>query len=254
MMLSFPLVKYVLVAALRDRLMIAMTIVLVVGASLAMFLGGSAVFEQSLFTLVFAGAALRILVVLGLVLFVVFFVRRAFDSKEIEYLLSRPVGRMSLILSFAFAFSVLCLFMGIAVGACVCAVSPHLIGYSHILWVVSIIVEMVIMANTALFFSMYISSASSATMVTLGVYVLGRLMGQLLGIVDSEIIENQGVYAMAMQMVSVITPRLDLLGQSSWLIYGMNDDYNLVYALCQGVFFSALVLLAASFDFIRREF
>ncbi len=253
-MLSFPLVKYVVMAALRDKLMIAMTIVLFVGASLAMFLGSAAIVEKSLFTIVFVGAGSRILVVLGLVLFVVFFIRRAFDSKEIEYLLSRPVGRLSIILSFAFAFSILCVFMGLGVGACVFAVSPHLFGYGHVLWVVSIIVEAVIMANTALFFSMYISSASSATMATLGVYVLGRLMGQLLGIVDSAIVDGQGLYAMAMQMVSVITPRLDLLGQSSWLIYGVQDGYTLVYALCQGAFFSALVLLAASFDFIRREF
>ena len=144
--------------------------------------------------------------------------------------------------------------MGLGVGACVFAVSPHSFGYGYILWVVSIIAEIVIMANTALFFSMYISSASSATMATLGVYVLGRLMGQLLGIVDSGMVDSTGLYAMAMQMVSVITPRLDLLGQSSWLIYGVQDGYNLVYAICQGVFFSALVLWAASLDFVKREF
>jgi ABC-type transport system involved in multi-copper enzyme maturation permease subunit len=246
--------KYVVMAALRDKLMIAMTVVLVVGASLAMFLGSAAIVEKSLFTLVFAGAGSRILVVLGMVLFVVFFIRRAFDSKEIEYLLSRPVGRLSIILSFALAFSALCVFLGLGVGACIFAVSPHMFGYSHVLWIVSIIAEMVIMANIALFFSMYISSASSATMATLGVYVLGRLMGQLLGIVDSNMVDSYGIFAMAMQMVSVITPRLDLLGQSSWLIYGVQGGYNLIFALCQGVFFSALVLLATSLDFVKREF
>ncbi len=253
-MLSVPLIKYVIKAALRDKLMIAMAVVFVVGASLSVFLGSAAIVEKSMFTLVFAGAASRILVVLGMILFVVFFIRRAFESKEIEYLLSRPVGRLEIIFSFAVAFTILCIFMGLGVGACVLAVSPQLFAYGHVLWVVSIIVEAVIMANVALFFSMYISSASSATMATLGVYVLGRLMGQLLGIVDSNMVDSFGVYAMAMQMVSVITPRLDLLGQSSWLIYGVQDGYNLIYALCQGLFFSALVLLAASLDFVKREF
>ena len=253
-MLSIPLIKYVIKAALRDKLMLAMATVLVVGASLAMFLGSGAIVAKSLFTLVFAGAGSRILVVLGMVLFVVFFIRRSFESKEIEYLLSRPVGRGTIILSFAFAFSILCVFMGLGVGACVFAVAPHMLSYGQFLWVVSIIVESIIMANTALFFAMYISSASSAAMATLGVYVLGRLMGQLLGIVDSAMVDSYGIYSMAMQMVSVITPRLDLLGQSSWLIYGVQDGYNLVFALCQGAFFSALVLSAASLDFVRREF
>ncbi|MCK5374738.1 MAG: hypothetical protein KAJ40_05595 [Alphaproteobacteria bacterium] len=253
-MFSAPLVKYVFKAALRDKLMLSLAIVLIVGASLATFLGSAAIVEKSQFTVIFAGASLRIVSILGLVLFVVFFIRRAFESKEIEYLLSRPVGRLSIIFSFALAFSLLCILLGVGVGVCVYAVSPQLFGYGHILWVGSIIVEAVIMVNIALFFSMYISSASSAAMSTLGVYVLGRLMGQLLGIVDSEIVDSHGIYSMAMQMVSVITPRLDLLGQSSWLIYGVQDNYNFVYALCQGAIYSLFVLLAACFDFVRREF
>ena len=91
-MLSVPLMKYVFMAALRDKLMLAMAVVLVVGASLSIFLGSAAISEKSLFTVVFAGSSARIVVVLGLVLFVVFFIRRAFDSKEVEYLLSRPSG------------------------------------------------------------------------------------------------------------------------------------------------------------------
>ena len=251
---SMPLIKYVFMAALRDKLMLSLAVVLVVGASLAMFLGSAAIIEKSQFTVVFAGAGLRMVSVFGLVLFVVFFIRRAFDSKEIEYLLSRPVGRLSIIVSFALAFSALSVLMGFGVGLCIYAVAPGLFGYGHVLWVVSVMVEAVVMVNTALFFSMYISSASSAAMATLGVYVLGRLMGQLLGIIDSPMVDSYGVYAMAMQMVSVITPRLDLLGQSSWLIYGVKDGYSLVYAVCQGAFYSALVLSAASLDFVRREF
>ena len=253
-MISVPLIKYVFKAALRDKLMLSLAIALIVGASLATFLGSSAIVEKSQFTAIFAGASLRMVTILGLVLFVVFFIRRAFESKEIEYLLSRPIGRLNIIFSFALAFSFLCVFLGVGVGVCVYAVSPQLFGIGHVLWVVSVIVEAVIMVNTALFFSMYISSASSAAMATLGVYVLGRLMGQLLGIVDSQIVDSYGVYSMAMQMVSVITPRLDLLGQSSWLIYGVQDSYNFVYALCQGAIYSVFVLFAASLDFVRREF
>ncbi|MFP4097219.1 MAG: hypothetical protein ACLFU1_00360 [Alphaproteobacteria bacterium] len=253
-MLSIPLIKYVFMAALRDRLMISLAIVLVVGASLGVFLGSAAIVEKTQFTAVFTGAGLRLVSVFGLVLFVVFFIRRAFESKDIEFLLSRPVGRLEIIFSFAAAFSVLCVLIGLGVAACVVAVSPTLFSSGHLMWIGSVMVETIIMANTALFFSMYISSASSAAMATFGVYVLGRLMGQFLGIVDSPLIDDQGGYAVIMQLVSVVMPRLDLLGQSSWLLYGVQDGYSFLFALGQGVFYSALVLLAASFDFIRREF
>ncbi len=252
--MSLPLVKYVLTAAVRDKLILSLTLVMLVGSSLAIFLGGSAIIEKDQFSVVFAAASLRIISVFGLVLFVVFFVRRSFESKDIEFLLSRPVSRLNIIFSYAFAFAILSFVIGIAVGGAIYSVSPHLFGYGHVIWIVTIMVESVIMVNVALFFSMYISSASSASMATLGVYVLGRLMGQLLGISDSTLVDSSGIYAMALQLVSFITPRLDLLGQTSWLIYGYDGSYGLIEAIIQGVFFSALILLATSLDFVRRQF
>ena len=252
--MSFPLVKYVLIAALRDKLILSLAIVLLVGASLATFLGSSAIIEKDQFTVVFAGAGLRFVSIFALILFVVFFVRRSFESKDIEYLLSRPIGRLKIIYSYAFAFSILSFLIGLGVGLVIYTLSPHLFGHGHVIWIVSIIVEAIIMVNVALFFAMYISSAASGCMATLSVYVLGRLMGQLLGIADSSLVDSEGIYAMALQLVSFITPRLDLLGQTSWLIYGYDGSYGIIEAVIQGGVFSALVLLAASLDFTRRQF
>ncbi|MGN7438856.1 MAG: hypothetical protein ACTHOO_09460 [Alcanivorax sp.] len=252
--MSLPLVKYVLKAAIRDRLVLSLLVILLVGSSLATFLGSSVITEKDQFTAVFAGGGLRIVSIFGLALFVVFFVRRSFESKDIEYLLSRPLSRLSILYSYAFAFSLLAILIELAVGLTVFSVAPHLFGYGHILWVVSIMVEAIIMVNVALFFSMYISSSANACMATFAVYVLGRLMGQLLGISDSTLVDSTGLYSMALQLVSIITPRLDLLGQTSWLIYGADGVYGLDDILIQGGVFSALVLLAASYDFIKRQF
>ncbi len=252
--MSIPLVKYVFLAAIRDRLILSMLITFFVGSSLAVFLGSSAVIERDYFSLIFTAAGLRFVSVFGLVLFVVFFVRRSFESKDIEFLLSRPVSRLSIIFSYSLSFSILAVFMSSAVGGAIYAVSPHLFGQGHILWIASIMVESIIMVNIALFFSMYISSAASASITIFAVYVLARLMGQLLGITDSPLVESDGIYAMAMQLVSVITPRLDLLGQSSWLIYGMESKISFLIISIQCVVFLLLVLMAASLDFIRRQF
>lgn len=254
-MINFSLVKYALMAALRDKLVISMLVMFVLGACLAVFFGSAAVIEKDQFTIVFTAAGLRILSILGLVLFVIFFIRRSFESKDIDFLLSRPVGRISLILSYFIAFSLLCIVMSIAVFGVVCAVAPHLFGMAHIVWGASIMVESIIMVSVALFFSMYISSASNAAMVTMGFYVLGRMMGQLIGIVDSSMVDSYGGLAMMLQLVSVVTPRFDLLGQSSWLIYGLADgDVGIIQIISQGVVFCSLVLGAACFDFSKRSF
>lgn len=252
--MSLTLVKYVLLAAIRDRLFLSLIVSLGVAASLSFFLGDSALSEKDQFTLIFAASGMRIIVVFALVLFVVFFIRRSFDNKDIEFLLSRPVSRTSIIFSYAFSFALLSLFICLCLGLMLFAIGPHLFSYGHVLWLFSVLVECIIMVNLALFFSMYISSAVTAVMSALGVYVLGRLMGQFLGIIDANLVDDGGLFAMALQLVSVITPRLDLLGQSSWLLYGVDSSSVFLLVLVQGVVFSALVLSAASFDFVKRQF
>ena len=254
-MINIQLVKYALTAAMRDKLIISMFVMFVLGACLSVFFGSAAVIEKDEFTVVFAAGGLRILSVMGLVLFVIFFIRRSFDSKDIDFLLSRPIGRIPLIFSYFLAFTVLCVLMSAAVVLVIYAVSPHIYSYAYILWGVSILVESIIMISAALFFSMYISSASNAAMVTMGFYVLGRMMGQLIGIIDSSLIDGSGALAMALQVVSVVTPRLDLLGQSSWLVYGLDGtDIGLFTVIIQGVVFCSLVLGAACYDFSKRAF
>ncbi len=252
--MSLPLVKYVLMAALRDRLIISMLICLSVGSSLSIFLGSAAIVEKDFFTLVFAASGLRLVSVFGLVLFVVFFVRRSFESKDMEFLLSRPLGRVGIIFSYATAFLILALIVSISVVIALSVILPHLFNASYIYWGITLAVEAIVMVNIAFFFSMYIGSAASASMMSVACYVLGRMMGQILGIIDSPLVDSTGLFSMALQLVSVVTPRLDLLGQSSWLIYGVDDISVVYFAVIQCIVFSLLILCATSLDFIRRQF
>lgn len=252
--MSWALVKYVFAAAIRDRLVLSLFFLLVMGASLSVFFGGSAVNEQDQFTLVFAAGSLRIVGVAGLVLFVVFMIRRSFDAKDVEFLLSRPIGRIQFLLSYALAFSLLAALMAAAQTGSLYILGPHLFGRGHILWGLSILIENIIMVNMALFFAMFINSAASAAMGVFAFYVFARMTGQILGIVDSHIAGSQsGGLEVAAQMFSAITPRLDLMGQSAWLVYGPGDA-GLPFLLAQGAVFTALVLLAALIDLVKRQF
>jgi len=253
--MCWPLVKYVLTAALRDKVLFSLIVILALGVSLSIFMGSAAVVEQDRFAVVFAAGGLRLAGVLGLVLFVVVHVRRSFETKDVEFLLSRPIGRIQFLVSFALAFSILAALMGLATGMAIYVLGPHIIGPGYFLWVLSIVIENIIMVNAALFFSMLLTSSATAAMVTLAFYVLARMMGQLLGIVDAGgAVLGDGPLPIAMQMVSVVTPRLDLMGQTSWLVYGPDQQIGFIYVVIQGCVFTCLVLLASLLDLMHRKF
>ncbi|MCE7886328.1 MAG: hypothetical protein DYH13_02335 [Alphaproteobacteria bacterium PRO2] len=252
--MSRPLVFYVLTAALRDRLVMAMIITLVLGTSLAVFLGSAAIAEKQQFSLVFAGAGLRLAGILSLVLFTVFFIRRSFDARDVDFILSRPVSRMEFLLSYAIGLSLLALGMAAAQTLCLYILGPNLFGPGHLWWAISLAAENIIMVNVALFFSMILSSAATAATAAAGFYILARLMGQLLGIVDAfgkpSFIYDLMEYVL--QGISAVMPRLDLMAQTSWLVYGQAGPLDFI--LVQGAIFTVMIITAALIDLVRRQF
>lgn len=253
---TWPLVSYALTAAFRDRLLMTMVVAMVVCTSLSIFMASAAVTEKDQFMVVFSAGSLRLAGVFGLVLFIVFFIRRSFEARDIEFLLARPVGRVQLILSIALAFAIIGALMAAVKGLCIYLLQPSLFGEGRILWMASMGVENIIMACAALFFSLILSSAAMAAMATLGLYVLARMMGQILGILAAtpeNYLLADGLHHV-MQYIAVITPRLDLMGQTSWLIYGPSGAVGFSFLAAQGAAFTALILIAALIDFVRRQF
>ncbi|HQX27811.1 MAG TPA: hypothetical protein PKX38_07735, partial [Alphaproteobacteria bacterium] len=133
-------------------------------------------------------------------------------------------------------------------------IGGNLFGPSHISWAVSLAFENIVMVNAALFFSMILSSAATAATATAGFYILARLMGQLLGIIDSTgkgtVIYNLMEYIL--QAISAVMPRLDLMAQTSWLIYGQSVEISSI--LLQAAIFTILIITAALIDLVRRQF
>lgn len=255
-MISLPLIRYVLMAALRDRLMLSLALLILVGSCLSLFVGSSAVIESRQAALVFTAAGLRFAGVVGLVLFVVFHVRRSFDTRDVDYLLSRPITRTGFILSHALAFSFLALILSVCIGLVVLFLSIGNIGVGHGLWLLGLSMEFLIAVNAALFFSMVISSAAGGAMSVFGLYVLGRLMGDLLGDASSNIAGAMApVLQAVMNVVAMISPRLDLMTQSTWLVYpDGGHDVGVVFILLQGFVYSGLLICAALIDLRRRQF
>lgn len=273
-MISIHLVKYILTAAARDKLMMTLALMILLGAAVAAFMGSASITEQGGFALVFGAGGLRFLGVAGIVLFCCFYIRRSFENKEVEFLLSRPVSRLSFLFSHAAAFALLAALVAAAVAAAVLMLGrPDLGGL--LLWAVSLAVEFAIMAVAALFFSMVLSSAAGSALAALGFYTLARMVGVLLGI-TSEAPANWffAIIGSAMKLISIAIPRLDMMGQTSWLVYGVEGAGGIkflpeagAYAILmmehlgltgfiavQGVFFTGLLLAAAAYDFMRKQF
>ena len=256
--MSLSLARYVFMAALRDKLIILMFVSMALAASIAVFLGSSAIIEQDQFSIVFTAGALRIVGAFGLTLFCVFFVRRSFETKDIEFLLSRPINRIQLVSSYGAAFSLIALLMGLLASAVLYANAfGKMPFYGFSLWSVSLITEYVIVVNIAFFFSMVLSSAAGASMATLGFYLLARMSGQFLGIIDAgktKAGHANEIMEFTVQVVTILTPRLDLMAQSVWLIYDYTSDIDFVFVILQGLVFCSLVLMATLIDLMRKQF
>jgi ABC-type transport system involved in multi-copper enzyme maturation permease subunit len=274
-MISKSLVKYVLTAAMRDRLMITLALMMLLSAAVAAFASAASVTEGSSFALVFGAGAMRFVGVLGVVLFCCFYIRRSFETKEVEFLLSRPISRLTFLFSHASAFAILAAV--VALGAMIAVFIVGKPAFSGLLlWGVSLFVEFSIIAAAALFFSMVLSSAAGSALATLGLYALARMTGVLLGILDLP--PANMFFALIggmMKVISILIPRLDMMGQTAWLVYGAEGAGDAVKFLpnassyaywllehlgvigfigLQGVIFIALLLAAAAHDFMKREF
>lgn len=254
-MISGPLIRYVLMAAVRDRLILSLLLVIVLGSCLSIFLGSAAVVESRQFALVYTAGGLRFTGIFGLVLFVVFHIRRSFENKDVEFLLSRPISRTSFILSHAAAFSILAVALSLAITFIVLVFSGGKIGVGHELWIFSLIMEYLIIVNSALFFSMVVPTASGSALAVLGLYVLAHLIGDLLG--DARTFQTPASVILdpVMNVVSMVVPRLDLMAQTTWLVYpdgGHNVGFSFI--LAQGVFYCGLLICAALIDLRRRQF
>jgi len=103
---------------------------------------------------------------------------------------------------------------------------------------------------------MTLSSAVGSALATFGFYVLARMMGNLLGMAGAGLYANvvlTKVLKLGAATISLVIPRLDLMAQSSWLVYGP-DTIGIVFILVQGLVFTGVVLLASLVDFSRRQF
>jgi ABC-type transport system involved in multi-copper enzyme maturation permease subunit len=249
-----PLLGYLLRVALGERLLVTLLAALGASAALAAFLGSTALVEQREFAAVLAANAARLAVVLALILFTCFHVRRAFEAGAVDLLLSRPVSRRDFVLAHILlvilAAALTAALAGLAVGA---IARPGLAAAGW--WTLSLFVEGTIMAVAALFFALALPGAATSALACLGLYALGRMIGLLGSIAAAYDPAGPIMWTLGrlVGLLALVLPRLDLLSRSVWLVHGVGDPAELGPVLLQSGLYVILLGAAASFDFGRRQ-
>lgn len=250
--------RYIVLTAARDRLLIGVAIALVLAALLGAFLGDATALEQSQMSLAYAGFMTRLILAMGLILFVCFHVQRSYDNREIDLMLSRPISRAQFVLIYWLGFSGVAVLLAL-LATVVLPIAGIPEGAGLVLWMISLVLESLLVVAVSLFFALTLKSAVASVMASFGFYLLARMTGLLVNIAEADWTMLQstalGTFAAyAVYVFGFVMPRLDLFGQTWWLNYSLPDELPAGLILAQAAIYTALLLAATIFDFRRRQF
>lgn len=250
-------IRYILLTALRDWLFIGLMIGVVACSLISGAMGDMAMVEPEQLRLTYAAASSRLVLVVGLIVFVCFHVRNGFDTKEIDVFLSRPISRHNLVLSYWLGFSVVALLLVIPTIAIVYTVGV-LDVQGFMIWAASFAFEILLVVAAALFSAFTLKSAVSSVMASLGFYVLSRMMGFFIATANSALLfrssELNGMSKFLMEKLAIFVPRLDFFAKTEWLVYGVDSAMEVAHFALQGAIFIPLLVVAAIIDFRRKQF
>ncbi len=252
-----PTIRYVLLTATRDRLFFALIAAVLVIIGIAYVMGQTALVEPHEMTLSLSAAGSRLVLMVGLIVFVCFHLRAAFHTKEIDVLLSRPITRPAIVIAYWLGFACVATLLA---GATV--LLHYMLGVlssaGFWFWALSLLLESWLVVAIALFAGFALRSAVSAVLASMGFYALSRMMGFFIATAqntmatgDSELVP---VFQRIVDGVAILIPRLDFFAQTRWLVYGLDTWFEWAWFTTQAAIFIPLLIMAAIIDFKRRQF
>lgn len=255
-----PILKYILLSGTRDRLYLGLFISLILTFSLSIFLGSTALVEEQQMTTAYIGGLSRGVLIVGVILFVCLNINRAFENKEVEFILSKSISREQFIFSYiaGFFIAVLLIIVPLVVAILVVTKADK---FGLLIWSLSLLSELMIVISFALLASLILRNSFSSIMATLGFYIISRLMGMFVMAINlpAKVTSNTFEFSarsfgFVLKILSAVFPRLDLFGQSDWLNYGVTDFGNLKLILIQSLIYIPLMIFMAFHDFKKKQF
>jgi ABC-type transport system involved in multi-copper enzyme maturation permease subunit len=250
------ILKYILKNGLRDRLYLGLFISLIITFAISIFLGSTMLIEQQQAVAAYVAGSSRVIISLGMILFVCLTVNRAFENKEIEFILSKSISRESFILGYlgGFFIAAFLIFLPLAAAILFIAKTQFL---GTLIWLISLLCEVAIVISFSLLAALILKNPLSAIMASFAFYVISRLMGIFalaIKLPDNFTLSGNKILTTILEVVSAIFPRLDLFSQSSWLYYGISDFSNLKIIFWQSLIYIPLLIFMSFRDFKQKEF
>ena len=257
------IVRYTLITALRDWLFLGILGLIFCVSALSVVLGGTSLVEQHFAIIAFVGGVSRITIVVGMILFICFHVRRSYDNKEIELILSRPISRFSFLLCYYAGFMLLALI--ILVPFCfllgVCGVRESFLDNLHVtfLWMCSFYVELAVVIAFSLLCALIVKSAVISALSCMAFYFLCRILGFFLMAVTSNVslIQHDMLGKIACKtflLLNYIIPRFDMSSKAEWLVHGFPEAHIVAPFIIGSCVYVCLLLSMAYIDFNKKEF
>ena len=215
------ILKYILLTAARDWLFIGLFIAVFISCAISFFLGSTALSEQNMMQISFIAGSTRLILAIGMILFICFHIRRSFDNREIEFIISRPISRSIFLFAYFFSFTVLSLLLLIPIISLIYILfKPDFFGL--IGWSLSVFCELIILSTFAILASLILKSAVSSVLGCFSFYIISRIMGYAVStiIIPAKINNISFNFALEMTLtfLSSLLPRLDQFAQTKWLI------------------------------------
>jgi hypothetical protein len=256
LMVSRSILIYTLKAAFRDYMIRVILCSFLIILALSSFFGSSAISESLAFTAVYAASSMRLVASIGIMLFIAFYFQRAYASKDIDFILSRPVGRAQFVISSFFSFILIAFLLAFVTVSCLSVLTWFNMHQSLLLWGIGLFAEIALVAAITMFFSIMLNSPLTSFASSFGFYVLSRMSGAIFGTIDADQAAFPfSILGKVMEVISIILPRLDLIVKSEWIVYGTSDYISSVlYALVTVFCFSIFILFACIIDLKRKEF
>lgn len=250
------IIHALLLSALRDRMLIGMVVGLIAISYLSYILGATALTEAAETAITLAGSTMRILVMLGLIVFTCFYIRQMIQNRELAVQMARPISRNRLLIAYfiGFRFIALCFLLPCFI---ILALMQPQSWSGYAAFCISLAAETAIITAFSMFAAFSLHSAAIAVLAATGFYLLGRLMGFFITTILNRPVftdyVTQQLASGAVDIVALITPRLDFFGNTAWLHYGATIENWLLF-LGQTIIFTPLLLLATALDIRRKDF
>jgi Cu-processing system permease protein len=248
------LIRLILLEALRVRLGWIIGISIGVAFGLAQFIDHVALVESRSIQASILAAALRFCSAFIVIMFVVTSMVRESNDKVAELLLSLPASRAQFLAGKMAGYVLVALLIGLAQAIPLSLIAP---GKGLVLWTLSLMVELAIVAAASLFCVLSLAQSISAIAASTALYLLARSMGAMQMIAEAGVAHTPSIGDKVINLVvsgiALFVPALDRMTQASWLLDPPSVQ-TLINGTAQGLLYVVLLSAASLFDLYRRNF